>query len=253
MKNMLAALAVVFAPVFAPALAADGTSIAGGDEESLDEKIKTLTDMVTTLTTSVSGLTTKVDALTTNLGKANGSQTGCSATSPCGVLGRVDNLTTDVSNLANRDQVAIVRTIPDSRIGTTGQSYTAHYYLLGNSTIPGYPAGSVAADGKFAQSDSQLPAGDYLFEMYQPWSDKVSCQRRIFGGGCPRFTLYIWDGATGAHPKKSIHGGAAFKVTSVAPNRPTVHVKYRFPAGTTFTDDRPLRSYIGGVKITRLK
>ena len=38
MKNPLAAFAVVLAPVFAPALAADGTSIAGGGEESLDER-----------------------------------------------------------------------------------------------------------------------------------------------------------------------------------------------------------------------
>ena len=245
MKNVLAALAVVFAPVLAPALAADGTNIAGGDEESLDEKIKTLTDMVTTLTT-------KVDALTTNVGHANGSKTGCSAASPCGLLGRMDNLTTDVSNLANRGQVAVVRTIPDRPVGV-GNNHTAHYYLLGNSTIPGFPV-AVAADGKFAENDSRLPAGDYLFEMYQPSSDQVVCQGRIFrSASCPRFSIYVWDGTTGARSKNFNHGSAAFTVTSNAPNRPSVSVRYRFPPGTTFTTDRPLSSYIGGVKITRLK
>lgn len=257
MKNALAALAVVLAPVFAPSLAADGTNLAGGDEESLDEKIKTLTDMVTMLTTSVSGLTTKVDALTTNVGHANGSQTGCSATSPCGLLGRVDNLTTDMSNFANRGhQVAIVRMTPNRRTThPSGRNYTAHYYLHGTSTIPGFPNGSVAFDGKFADTDTHLPAGDYLIEMHQPASDQVRCHGRVFELGCPRFTVFVREGSSHNTRKKFVHGSATFTVTSTAANmpiRPKFWVHFIFPAGQTFTD-KSLDSYRGTVKITKLR
>ena len=225
MKNVLAAFAVVLAPVFAPALAADGTNIAGGDEESLDEKIKTLTDMVSTLTTSVSGLTTKVDALTTDF--------------------------------ANRGQVAIVRMTPNSRtVHPSGRNYTANYYLHGSSTIPGFPNGSVAADGRIAEADTHLPAGDYLIEMYQPASDQVRCHGTVFEPSCPRFTVNVREGSSGATRKKFTHGSATFTVTSTAANapiRPKFWVIYVFPAGHTFTTDKPLGSYRGSVKITKLK
>lgn len=74
MKNVLAFLAIAFAPVFAPALAADGTSDASAEPTmaelkaeivKLEGKIDTLTKTVVTVVgrveTKVDGLTTKVD------------------------------------------------------------------------------------------------------------------------------------------------------------------------------------------------
>lgn len=65
MRNMLAAFAVAFAPVFAPALAADGTNDTNDTDEQLKADIARLEGKIDTLTKTVASnaasLTTKVD------------------------------------------------------------------------------------------------------------------------------------------------------------------------------------------------
>lgn len=111
MKNLLAAVTVAFAPLLAPALAADDTNEAGEDEkEPTMSDLDDLEGKIDALTTAVN--TTVVGILSDKLGNAN-SAPNCSATHPCGILGRVENLTTKVDAFAGRgQQVAVVMTVP---------------------------------------------------------------------------------------------------------------------------------------------
>lgn len=96
MKSLLATLAFAFAFFPTPALAADGTGNASDGEGQ--PTMKALADAIAELAAT--------------LGKANGSETGCTATSPCGLWGRLDNLTAEVGGLASRGhQVAVVETV----------------------------------------------------------------------------------------------------------------------------------------------
>lgn len=246
MKNLLAVVALTLAPAAAPVLAASST-LAGDDEEQPTMK----------------QLAGKIEALATTLGKANGSETGCTATSPCGLWGRLDNLTTKVDNFAGRGhQVAVVMTIPTTQ--RLGAAYLPDYYLVGTSTIPGFPRETVAATGKFAQHSVHLPAGTYLFELQQPYSDQPFCQGSIsrlhvsapLGWGdrtsCPRIHIFPTNGGTTGGRQRMEDGFLIYTVTTTTGS---FQVKHRFPGGNSFpfTADRPLNAYRGAVKITRLK
>ena len=259
MKNLLAVVAVAFAPLFAPALAADGTNEAGEDEKEptmsdLDGRMDDLEGKIDTLTTAVN--TTVVGILSDKLGNVN-SAPNCSAAHPCGLLGRVENLTTKVDDFAGRGhQVAVVMTVPIV-LNRPVEATRVDYHLVGSSTIPGFPSGTVAADGKFARYTAPLPAGTYLFELQQPYSDNVLCHGNVSqltdGNGvrtvCPRILLFADDGPNVSRTRFE-DGFAIYTMTTGGGH---FYVRHRFPPGFTFTTARPLGSYRGAVKITKLK
>ncbi len=104
----------------------------------------------------------------------------------------------------------------------------------------------------------QLPAGTYLFELQQPYGDDAICQRSTSMIGqtnvasgtrrnavCPRAFMVLQR--TGL-PRLN-DGFGIYTIT--APT--TFFVSHRFPTGFVATDDKPLASYTGGVRITKLK
>ena len=177
----------------------------------------------------------------------------------------VDALTTEVRTHASAatanhativgkfaPQMAVVMTVPTHTHGGNN----ATYYLVGDSTIPGFPAGTVAADGRF--TDRNLPAGTYLFELQQPYGDNAICQRSVSikwqrngnhgkrrdDAGCPR--VFMVPGT----PARRLNDGFGI-YTFTAPTR--FRMQHRFPTGFAATDDKPLASYTGAIKITKLK
>ena len=234
MKSLLATLAFAFSFFLTPALAADGASDATDGEKQptmkqLEDRIKDLAASLVTLTGNVGTLTTKVD------------------------------------NFAGRGhQVAIVMTVPIALAdGNRVQAVRVDYHLVGNSTIPGFPSGTVAANGKFARYTAPLPVGTYLFELQQPYSDRVVCNGSVsrvhsvpvVGGGagtvdCPRIVLFGSQGTSGSSSTRFNDGFAVYKVTSSTGH---FSVRHKFPNNFAFTDQRPLGSYRGSVKITKLK
>ncbi len=244
MKNtMLAILAVALAALAPFALAAEGDSDKddGGVSQptlrQLANKIDSAVRRLGAVEATVGTLSTAtaVDALTTEV------RTLSSTVSA--------NHTTIVGKFA--PQMAVVMTVP-----TRSPDNNPAAYLVGASTIPGFPAGTVAASGQF--TDRTLPAGTYLFELQQPYGDNTICQRElsrrhgIANAGsrrnavCPR--LYMT--ARSASGWLRIDDGSSI-VTFTAPTIfRTVH---RFPTGFAFTDDKPASSYTGAIKITKLK
>lgn len=215
MKNVLAILAVAFVAT-APALAADSIASTDDDEEpTMGELAEDIAEL----------------------------------------SGKLDTVLRAVGNLA--PEVAVVMTIP-TRLFSGGGWYKADYYLVGESTISGFPA-AVDANGKFNSEHGILPQGTYLFEMQQPYSDKLICQgstpllnkgrgptgtaghRRGRGSQCPSFSLHVKG--------ETYNDGPVVSAVSAAG---VFQVRHRFP-GITFTDQRPMSSYRGGLKITKLK
>ena len=236
MKQLLAILAAAVSPL-GVALAADGAG-----DASDEEKAPTMRELATAITT----LTGNVATLTAN----------------------VATLTTKVDNFAGRGhQVAVVETVPRSiqNTGPGGNKMAAHvdYYLVGHSTIPSFPpAGTVGPTGRFASYSVALPAGTYLFELQQPYSTDVKCHgnvSRLNGvdggnarGGCPYLSIVLSDGtSTGASARKRFDDG--FGVYTVTSSSGSMQLRHRFPGSVTFTDSRPITSYKGAVKVTRLK
>lgn len=237
MKKLLPILAVAVSPIFGTALAADGAGNA-----SDEEKAPTMEDLATAIAT-----------LTRNVGT---------------LTGNVATLTTKVDNFAARGhQVAVVETVPRS-IQSTGPNGTrmaanVDYYLVGHSTIPSFPpAGTVGPTGRFASYSVALPAGTYLFELQQPYSTDLKCHgnvSRLNGvgggnarGGCPYLSVVLSDGtSTGASARKRFDDG--FGIYTVTSSSGSMQLKHRFPGSVTFTDDKPITSYKGAVKITKLK
>ena len=237
MKKLFPILAVAVSPIFGTALAADGAGNASDEEKapSMDE-----------LATAIATLTRNVGTLT----------------------GNVATLTTKVDNFAGRGhQVAVVETVPRSiqSTGANGRKMAAHvdYYLVGHSTIPGFPAaGTVGPTGRFASYSVALPAGTYLFELQQPYSAELKCHgnvSRLDGvdggnarGPCPYLSIVLSDGtSTGASARKRFNDG--FGVYTVTSTSGSMSLRHRFPSSVTFTGGRPITSYKGAVKITRLK
>ena len=253
MRNPLAILAVAATTVFGPSLAAD---VATDSQDSLEGKINDLAAMVRTLTTSI--------------GQANGSEAACTATSPCGLWGRLDNLTAKVDAFANRGhQVAVVMAVPvrlTPAVGRGRHNVThADYHLVGSSTIPGFPSTTVGTDGKFSTHNAHLPQGTYLFELQQPYSDQAICRgsvsrlKTVGGNGgrnaaCPVVTLKVHGTNYGStsHAQNKVDDG--FLIATVTSNTANFMLHFRFPNDFTFTAaDRPLNAYQSAVKLTKLK
>ena len=250
---MLAILAVALAALAPSALAAEGQ----GDNNA--GKQPTMAE----LASKVDSLGTRLGGIEATLGNLATATVGTSAS----IASKVDALSSTVA--ANHAtivgkfalQMAVVMTKSTTLINATsptGMNYNASYYLVGESTIPGFPAGTVAADGQF--TNRGLPAGTSLFEVQHPYSDNVICQSSVsrrggttranaasfriqrFHSVCPWLrvaigSLRIEDGFGIA----SSTSGLSFFPT------------HRFPVGFTFTDDKPLASYTGAFKITKLK
>ena len=226
MKNLLAILAVASTLTSGTALAADSSTVAGDDES--DREV-------------IDRIETKVNALTESL----------------------TALTNSVANFAARgQQIAVVETVPRSlQVSLPTRANNVEFYLVGHSTIPGFPVETVAANGRFGSYSVALPIGTYLFQLQQPYSDKVICQGNVsrlsgIGGGfgrgdCPRLFMIASDGST--LPRKRFDDG--FGVYTVTSSSGGLSLRYNFPADLTFTNtgDRPLTSYKGAVKITKLK
>lgn len=213
MKNVLAILAVALATTV-PALAADGNTSTDDDEAP------TMDDLAETLET---------------------------------VLGVVRGLAT------RGPEVAVVMTVPTRKI-VDAAWYKADYYLVGESTIPGFPK-AIAPTGKIGSEYAVLPAGTYLFEMQQPYTDKLICHGSIplphrargttgtaLATGhqrsrdqCPWFSLHV-------NGQRYNDGSVVSSVSATG----QFQVKHRF-RGITFTAERPVSSYRGGIKITKLK
>ena len=240
MKKLLPILAVTISP-FGTALAADGAGNASDDEK--EPTMRELRTAITTLTRNVGTLTGNLTTLT----------------------GNVATLTTKVDSFADRGhQVAVVETVP-IRLQpslTPPRAYYVDFYLVGHSTIPGFPSETVAANGKFSDHSAALPQGTYLFELQHPIVDEPKCQDSVshlngagigmFGrNSCPALYVVLTDGtAAGSSAKKRFEDGfGVYKVTSTS-GRMTL--RHKFPIGTTFTDRR-ITSYKGAVKITKLK
>ena len=132
------------------------------------------------------------------------------------------------------------------------------YLVGGDSSIAGFPSGAVDSNGKF--TDATLPAGTYLFELQHPYSDNVLChgsvsRHNIRVGGvaaqrhqaCPTMRL---DAFSSNRNTRKLQDGSGI-YTFAAPESFRLHLK--IPSGFTLTDDRPIGSYVGAVKITKLK
>ena len=176
----------------------------------------------------------------------------------------VDALTTEVRTLSSTvsanhttivgkfaQQMAVVMAVPTG----TGRSNAA-YYLIGDSSIAGFPKGTVGTYGGF--TDTTLPAGTYLFELQRPYGDNAICQRsvsrrhpptgggvRVVGSNCPMMDLIT----TSASGRQRVDDGNAI-YTYAAPA--TFAIRLKLPSAVV-TDDVPLSSYFGAVRITKLK
>ncbi len=263
MKNTMLAIAAVALAALAPfALAAEGDSDkddGGVSQPTLRQLANKIDHVVRRLgaveaTVGTLATATAVDALTTEV------RTHASAATA--------NHTTIVGKFA--PQMAVVMSVPEWWSGSNGvASENLHadlprHYLVGESTIPGFPAGTVGADGLF--TDRTLPAGTYLFELQQPYGDNTICQRALsrrhlpgnnprFRGSCPSVRLHPFNNRTRLEDGYGIY-------TYAAPTR--FRLAQAWPAGLKFSEDtsltateranaNPIASYTGAVRITKLK
>ena len=267
MRNIMLAIAAVALAALAPfALAAEGQGDNGsGKQPTMAE-----------LASKVDSLGTRLGGMEATLGNLATATVGTSATS---IASKVDALSSTVS--ANHTtivgkfapQMAVVMSVPQwwsgfgtPRISENLAEDSPRHYLVGESTIPGFPAGTVGADGLF--TDRTLPAGTYLFELQQPYGDNAICQselsRRFLQGGhngqrrnsvCPRVRLHPFSNRTRLEDGYGIY-------TYAAPAR--FQLRHKWPSGLKFSDDTTLSateranaksfaSYTGAVRITKLK
>ena len=231
----LVIIAMVIAAPVAPALAADDSD----DDAATKADIRKLATDMEKVVSSLDDLSAIVNGLVTTVGTVN----------------------VNVSDLKGRGQVAVVQTVPDATSPKTRQADT---YLIGNS-IPRFPGGSVATDGRF--TERKLPVGTYLFELQSPaYLDNVACHGAASRGAttprparsrtaglrfrsvCPR----VWVVVRKDQPRREQrldHGFGIF--TSDGTVR--FWVRHSFPDDWTFTDDKPVRSYTATLKITKLE
>ena len=251
MRNiMLAILAVAFATLARSAMAAEGQ----GDDNA--NKQPTMAE----LASKVDSLGTRLGAIEATLGNLATATVGTSATS---LASKVDahsstataNHTTIVGKFAQ--QMAVVMTVPTATSG-----HNAVYYLVGDSSIASFPKGTVATSGQF--TDRALPTGTYLFEVQQPYSDNVLCNGKVsmsLTGSiparhfsvCPRVVVTIDDGIGGSDrfSDRLYDGFGIYDITEKSSGN--FYVTHKFPSGFAFTDAKPLSSYAGAVRITKLK
>ena len=230
---MLAIAAMAFATLAPFALAAEGQ----GDNA---EKAPTMAE----LGNKINGLSSQVARLEATVG------TLATATAVDALATTVTaNHATIVGKFAQ--QMAVVMTVPKPPGHTAG--YYASYYLVGDSSIAGFPGGTVGANGLL--SDWTLPAGTYLFELQHPYSGNVLCngsvaKRHLLGGNrfnnaCPRLRLHLLPGS-GVY--RFDDGPVVYDLATGG----SFQVLHKFPAGFAFTDDKPLGSYSAAVRITKL-
>ena len=174
---MLAIAAVALATFAPSALAAEGQGDNAAKQPTMAElasKVDSLGTRLGALQTTLGSHTTKLDALSTTVAA---------------------NHATIVGKFAQ--QTAVVTTRP---IATSGHNAT--YRLVGDSSIAGFPKGTLATNRQF--TDRALPTGTYLFEVQQPYSDNVLCNGKVsislLGGiparhysVCPRMVVTILD------------------------------------------------------------
>ena len=222
MKGIMLAIATMAFATLAPlALAAEGQSDNPDDKPTMAK-----------LEGKINGISSQIVRLATKLDTLSGTVTANHTT----IVGKFEQ------------QMAVVMAVPTTLI--SGSNYGATFYLVGDSSIAGFPAGTVAANGQF--TNTTLPVGTYLFEVQHPYSDNVLCNRSVakrhrvggnrFNDACPRFRLHIADARFDDGPV----------VHDIAINR-GFQVLHKFPTGFAFTDDKPLASYSGAVRITKLK
>ena len=228
------AVALALAPL---AMAAEGDSDKDDDAGVNQPTMRELANKIDSAVRDIRGVQTTVGNLRTELGALSSTVAANHAT----IVGKF------------AQQMAVVMTVP-----TRAAGLNAELYLVGDSTIPGFPAGTMAANGKLANSgqSATLPAGTYLFELQNPYSDNVVChgnvsRRRGFSSFvrsnvCPRLIM-LTRIASGIH--RLSDGSGIYTYAEPSYFRPV----HKFPTGLTFTDDRPIGSYIGSVKITKLK
>ena len=238
---MLAIPAMAFAALAPFALAADGRGTNTAKQPTMAE-----------LKAKMDGISTEIAALAATVGNLSTAAVTKLDTLSSTVTA---NHTTIVGKLAQ--QVAVVMTVPIScPPRDSGRLRCTHrMYLMGGSTIAGFPV-SVNAYHQF--TDTTLPIGTYLFELRQPYSDNLVCggdaARRVETGvaaadagspwkHCPR--LHV-DGAG-----ERLHNGSA--VWRFNEHHRSFRVTHRFPNAFAFTDDNPVTSYAGSVRITKLK
>ena len=253
--TMLAIVAVALATLAPFALAAEGDSDrdpnAGVRQPTMRQLANKIDHVVRRLgaveaTVGTLSTATAVDALTTEV------RTLSSTVSA--------NHTTIVGKFA--PQMAVVMTVPTT--GASGRSdlplnYAAAYYLVGESTIPGFPMDTVTANGSFDTAGTiiPLPAGTYLIEVQHPYSDNVLCQSSVsrrgtpLGNDNPRFnSVCPWLRVAVNRGGPRIDDGFGIASSTLQFGLLPTH---RFPIGFAFTDDKPASSYTGAFKITKLK
>ena len=244
---MLAIAAMAFATLAPLALAAEGQ----GDNA---EKQPTMAE----LKAKMNSISTEIAALAGTVGNLATATVGTASTS---LASKVDALASTVT--ANHttivgkfsQQTAVVMTVPYATT-TVRAGYFGTYYLVGDSSIAGFPAGTVAANGQF--NDNTLPTGTYLFELQQPYSDNVLCNRSVakrqgvggnrFNNACPRLRLHLVP-RTGTFLRFD-DGPVVYDFETTGGSFVVLH---KFPTGFAFTDDKPVTSYGGAVRITKLK
>ena len=164
------------------------------------------------------------------------------------------NHTTIVGKFAQ--QMAVVMTVPTTLLSASTGNYGPTYYLVGDSSIPGFPGGTVAANGQFTVL--ALPAGTYLFELQHPYSNDVLCngnvaKRHLLGGNrfnrvCPRVRLHL-RARRAVDLQRFVDGPVVYDIAAGG----GFSILHKFPTGFAFADTRPASSYSGAVKITKLK
>ena len=259
MKSIMLAIAAMAFATLAPfALAADGQ----GDNT---EKATTLAE----LGNKINGLSSQVARIEATVGTLATATALDALTATVGTLSTTVNAnhTTIVGKFA--PQMAVTMSVPYWWSGWNGQasermSQSPRLHLVGESTIPGFPAGTVAANGLF--TDRTLPAGTYLFELQQPYGDNTICQRELsrrhlagnnprFRDACPSVRLHPFSSPTRLEDGYGIY-------TYAAPASFFLH--HRWPPSLQFSEDtslsaterasaKSIASYTAAVRITKLK
>ena len=271
MKNtMLAILAVALAALAPLAMGAEGSGDkdddAGVDQPTMRQLANKIDSAVRRLgaveaTVGTLATATAVDALTTEVRTLSSTATANHAT----IVGKF------------APQMAVVMSVPQwhsrlNGLASDAPGYFAQpHYLIGESTIPGFPAGTVGTNGSF--TDATLPAGTYLFELQQPYGDNVICQRGLsrrhgtlrgagerYVAACPRVRLHPFSGSGGRDSTRLEDGYGIYTYAVPA----SFQLRQKWPPGLKFSDDTTLSateragasafaSYTGAVRITKLK
>ncbi len=262
MRNIVLAIAAIAAAL--AALASSATA-AEGDRDRDDNAgvrqptMRELANKIDQTVRDIRSVQTTVGNLRTELGTLSTKVTA--------------NHTTIVGKFA--PQMAVVMSVPQwySRANGTASENIGYFarphYLIGESTIPGFPAGTVGANGLF--TDATLPAGTYLFELQQPYGDNTICQRGLsrrhgianagsrYVAACPRVRLHPFSSGTRLSTRLE-DGYGIYAYAAPA----SFQLRHKWPPGLKFSEDTTLSateranaksfaSYTGAVRITKLK